>query len=173
VSKLLTVVTIAVYLAAIVAANLITTEFGPEASIYNAFFLIGLTLVVRDVLHDLWDRHRFIKMAALIGAGAGLSYLLNQDASQIALASCIAFASAEGTDAVVYHGFRRWPWLERSNISNFGGALVDSAVFVAIAFPGFLWEIAFAQFVAKVAGGLLFSLLLQHRRGQRAPARAG
>ena len=35
------------------------------------------------------------------------------------------------------------------------------AVFVAIAFPGgFLFAVAFGQFTAKVAGGVVFSLLL-------------
>lgn len=155
---------IGTYLAAIVAANLITTEFGPEASIYNAFFLIGLTLVVRDVAHDAWEDHRALKMAALIATGALLSYLVNTDAARIAVASCVAFAAAETADALLYHAARRLPWLERSNLSNLLGAAVDSIVFPWIAFNGFMWAITFGQFSAKVAGGVLFSLLLMHGR---------
>lgn len=158
---------IGTYLAAVVAANLIVTEFGPEASIYCAFLLIGLTLVVRDVAHDLWRRHRWLKMGALIAAGSLLSYLVNDDAAQIAKASCIAFAAAETADALLYHAARRLPWLERSNISNLLGAAVDSIIFPWIAFNGFMWAITFGQFSAKVAGGVLFSLLLLQLRNGR------
>jgi uncharacterized PurR-regulated membrane protein YhhQ (DUF165 family) len=155
-------------LGAIVAANLITTEFGPEASIYNAFFLIGLVLVVRDLAHDAWQNHRALKMGALIGTGALVSYLVNNDAQQIAIASCVAFAAAETADGLLYHAARRLPWLERSNLSNLLGAAVDSIVFPWIAFNGFMWAITFGQFSAKVAGGVLFSLLLLRVRGRRA-----
>jgi uncharacterized PurR-regulated membrane protein YhhQ (DUF165 family) len=157
---LITAAIITLTLGAVVAANLITAEFGPEASIYNAFFLIGLTLVVRDVAHDVWQKHRAVKLGALIGAGALLSYLVNDDAAQIAKASCIAFAAAETADALLYHAARRLQWLERSNLSNLLGAAVDSIVFPTIAFGGLMWAITFGQFSAKVAGGVLFSLLL-------------
>lgn len=57
---------VGLFLSAIVGANLISAHFGPGASIYNAFFLIGLTLTTRDRLHDLWGRNRFRNMALLI-----------------------------------------------------------------------------------------------------------
>jgi queuosine precursor transporter len=152
------------YLAAIVAANLITTHYGPEASVYTSFAFIGLILTTRDRLHDLWPTNRVPKMAALIVAGAVLSYLLNQDAVKIAQASCIAFAAAESVDFLTYSALIRWEWLQRSNISNFLSAAVDSLVFPTIAFGGVMWGITFGQFTAKVGGGLLFSLILAHHR---------
>jgi hypothetical protein len=45
---------VSLYLTAIVAANLLTARFGPTASIYNAFALIGLDLITRDRLADFW-----------------------------------------------------------------------------------------------------------------------
>lgn len=156
------------YLVAIVAANLITTHFAerghPEASVYTAFFLVAATFVVRDRLHDAWDRHRVLKLGALIAAGSVLAYVANPGSARIALASCAAFAVAESVDGLVYHAARRHPWLVRSNASNIVGAVADSAVFVAIAFPGFLVLVAFEQMTAKIAGGLLFSMLLASRR---------
>lgn len=169
---------VGLYLTAIVAANLISAHFGPGASIYNAFGLIGLNLTTRDRLHDLWGRNRFRNMALLILTGSGLSFLaahLFADAppeivARIALASCIAFAVSEGMDASVYQLIRQRPWLERSNISNFVGAGLDSVIFVSIAF-GWLWPIIFGQFCAKVAGGFLWSLILRaHRKRQEATA---
>jgi queuosine precursor transporter len=151
---------IGLFLAAITAANLISAHYGPEASIYNAFALIGLTLVIRDQLHDQWQEHRLPKMLALILAGSVLAYLVVPDAGRIGLASGAAFLAAESVDALVYHSVRFWPWLERSNFSNFFGAAVDSIVFPTLAFGGVMWGISLGQFTAKVAGALLFTLLI-------------
>ncbi len=63
------VVLVSVYFAAIVTANIITARYGPTASIYNAFALIGLDLITRDRLSDFWGTSRWRKMALLIGAG--------------------------------------------------------------------------------------------------------
>lgn len=165
------------YLAAIVAANLTTAAWGPEWSIYNAFLLIGLNLSTRDKLQDLWGQHRFRNMAVLIGVGSALSYAASvwlapdvvppDVVAKIALASCVAFLVAESLDAVAYYFLRERPWLERSNTSNLVGAALDSAIFVSIAF-GWTWEIIFAQFCAKVAGGFIWSLALERVRSQAA-----
>ncbi len=151
---------IALFLLAITAANLSSAHWGPEASIYNAFALIGLTLVIRDQLHDQWQEHRLPKMLALIVVGSALAYLVTPDAGKIGMASGIAFLAAESVDALVYHTVRFWPWLERSNFSNFFGAAVDSLVFPTLAFGGVMWSITVGQFTAKVAGALLFTLLI-------------
>lgn len=160
----MTAVPVLLWLAAITAANLISAHFGPEASIYNAFALIGLTLVIRDRLHDMWQTNRVPKMAALILIGSLLAYLVTPSAGQIGIASAVAFFASESVDGIVYQLVHRWPWLERSNVSNFFGAAVDSLIFPTIAFGGLLWGITVGQFTAKVAGALLFTLLIQHRR---------
>lgn len=152
---------VAGWLLAITAANLIAAHYGPQATIYTAFALIGLTLVLRDQLHDLWQEHRAVKMGALIVTGSALAYIVSPDAGKIGLASGVAFLASESVDAVVYHAARHWQWLERSNFSNFFGAAVDSVVFPTIAFGGLLWGITVGQFTAKVAGALLFTLLIQ------------
>ncbi len=162
---------IALFLAAITAANLISAHYGPEASIYNAFALIGLTLVIRDQLHDEWQGHRLPKMLTLIVAGSALAYLVTPDAGKIGMASGVAFLCAESVDALVYHAVRRWEWLERSNFSNLFGAAVDSLVFPTLAFGGLMWGITLGQFTAKVAGALLFTLLIS-RTLKRDPAPA-
>jgi hypothetical protein len=58
---------IALYLAAIVAANLSVAYFGPASTIVNAFLFIGLDLTARDRLHDAWHgRGLAWKMTLLI-----------------------------------------------------------------------------------------------------------
>jgi uncharacterized PurR-regulated membrane protein YhhQ (DUF165 family) len=150
---------IGMYLAAIVAANLIITRYGPEASIVTAFFFIGLDLCTRDALASWWGTTRWQKMALLILAGSALSYLVNRNAVTIAEASAIAFASSEVAEAVLYHLVRKRPWVERANIAAILGAAIDSVVFVTIAF-GFSWQIVTAQSFAKLAGCFVWSLLI-------------
>lgn len=150
------------FLAAIVGANLIAAHYGPAASIYTAFGLIGLDFITRDRLADFWQHSRWLKMSLLIGAGAGLSYLLNRNAGTIAEASCIAFAAAETVEAVSYHLLRGRPWMERAPEAAVLAALVDSILFPTIAFGGVMWSVTFGQFTAKVAGALLWAALLRY-----------
>jgi hypothetical protein len=158
---------VTLYLSAIVVANLSVTEWGPRAAVYNAFLFIGLDLVSRDRLHSAWEgRWLWPKMGLLIAAGSLLSYALGLAlgqgplAGRIAFASCLAFAVAATVDAVVYQVAHGWAWFERSNLSNIFGAGADSLVFQTTAF-GFSFPFIFAQFCAKVAGGLVWSFLLK------------
>lgn len=162
----MTAVLVAAYLGAIVAANLLVAAFGPAVTIVNAFLLIGLDLTCRDRLHDRWGDHLARNMGLLIGTGGLLSWLVNADAGHIALASTVAFVVAAVADAVVYHAARRWPYLARVNTSNVAGAAADSLLFPTLAFGGLLWGITAGQFVAKLAGGFVWSLVLKPRRAE-------
>lgn len=161
-----TIVLVGLYLAAIVAANLSVAHWGASAAIYNAFLFIGLDLVTRDSLHDMWRGRLIRNMALLIATGSALSYVLGLAlgtgpfVGRIALASCIAFAAAAAADAVAYHLLRNRTWYERANQSNLAGAAVDSLVFVALWPFGFAFTLAFTLFAAKVAGGVVWSFLL-------------
>lgn len=174
---------VALYLAAIIAANLTTTHYAaeghPEVSVYTAFAFVALDLVVRDILHDWFTgRRRLLVLGLLVAAGSVLSYVANPDSAAVAKWSAIAFAAAMTVDGVVYHAARRLPWVERSNVSNIAGAVTDSAVFCAAL--GFPFVVAFGQVTAKVAGGVLFALVLERvvpvgvlpRRGRRVSVRA-
>lgn len=152
-----------VYLAAVVAANLVIAAFGARLAPLVAFVFIGLNLAARDRLHDLWGRAVGRNMLGLIAAGGVLSYALNAGAARVALASVAAFALSETADALVYHARRHRPYLDRSNASNVVGAAVDSLVFPVLAFGGFPLGIIALQFVAKTAGGLFWSLVLHVR----------
>lgn len=153
-----------IYLAAIVAANLSVAAFGPGVSILNAFLFIGLDLTTRDTLHERWQhRHLLPKMAVLVVAGSALSWLLNQDAGRIALASAVAFGAAALADTLVYHLARRSSRVTRMNASNSVSAAVDSILFPTIAFGGFLPWVTLGQYVAKVGGGAVWAWILTRR----------
>lgn len=168
----MTIVLVIVYLAAIIAANLLIVSFGPSVAIINAFLFIGLDLVARDRLHEVWaGKWLILRMGALILAGSLLSYALNRDAGPIALASFVAFALASSADALVFHVVKRRPWLQRSNISNIAGAAVDSLVFPVLAFGGFPLAIIAGQFAAKVLGGFVWSWILRRGRAESIESR--
>ena len=161
----------AIYLAAIVAANLTIAVLGPAASIITAFLLIGLDLVLRDRLHDAWlNDHLFVRMGALIAAGGVISYALNPAAASIAIASTVAFTVAAIVDTLAYHALRRLPFQVRANGSNVPAALADSILFPTLAFGGFLWPVVLGQFVAKTAGGALWAFLIAQWRKREALA---
>lgn len=155
------------YLVAIVLANLTTAVFGPSVTVLNAFLFIGLDLTARDKLHEAWHGNKLLlKMAALIAVGSALSWLLNRNAGQIALASMLAFGTAALVDTVVYQLLYRRGRLVKMNGSNVFSAAVDSLVFPTVAFGSFLPLIVLGQFAAKVLGGFVWSLVLTGARKQ-------
>ena len=150
------------YLAAIIAANLLVAWFGPNLSVVNAFLFIGLDLTARDRLHDAWRGcGLWWKMALLIAAGSILSFIMNRSTGRIALASFAAFAVSGGADALIYHLLGAKASLVRVNGSNIAGAAIDSIVFPLLAFG---WPplvlVMLGQFAAKVGGGFAWSLIL-------------
>jgi hypothetical protein len=134
---------VAIYIAAMVTANLLVWWLGPWFSPVNAFLLIGLDLTLRDVMC----------------VGGLLTWVLNPGAAHIAIASATAFICAAAVDWAVYQALRSRPWLVRSNGSNVVGAAVDSVLFPTIAFGVFMPHIIALQFAAKVAGGAVWSLI--------------
>lgn len=156
---------IILYLAAIVAANLIVAWQGAWITPITAFVFIGFDITCRDYLHEAWHRrHLWPKMFALVVAGSVISYLINQGAWRIALASAVAFALSGGVDALVYQLLYKRHRLVKINGSNVFSAAVDSVVFPTLAFGAFMPLIILGQFAAKVGGGLLWSFVLHRRR---------
>lgn len=146
-----------VYIGALCAANYLVFLFGPWWSLVNSFALIGLDFVLRDRLHErlgLWW------VSALALAAGVISYLLNPAGGMIALASCVSFVLAALGDGVAYQALMRKPWPVKSNASNAVAAGIDSLIFPLIAFGGLMPHIVIGQFVAKLGGGFVWSLML-------------
>ena len=144
------------YVAAMLAANMLVAKFGPMISPVLAFFLIGFDLSMRDWLHV---RLRAWQMIGLICVAGGLTYTLNPAAGMIAVASAVAFTSAALVDWATFTRLRG-SWLFRANGSNVAGAAVDSLIFPTLAFGALMPHIVALQFVAKVVGGAIWAALL-------------
>ena len=153
-----------IYVASLVAANLLIAAFGVWFSPIGAFLLIGLDLSLRDKLHDLWEGDKLpIKMGGLIATASVVSYAINPATGMIAFASLAAFSLSMVADAFVYQYLKAKSWLIRVNGSNVAGSAVDSVVFPTIAFGSLMPEIVALQFVAKIGGGYIWSKILEKK----------
>lgn len=147
-----------IYILAICAANLLVAKFGPWITPVNAFFLVGLDMVLRDVLHE---RHGAIRSVLLSVVAGLISYFINPASGIIALASVVAFVASSLANAAVYQALIRKSWLKKSNAGNVVAAAVDSMIFPLIAFGAFMPLIIASQFLFKVFGGAIWSILLK------------
>lgn len=157
------VLAVSIYALAMTGANLSVAAFGPAVTPINAFLLIGLDLALRDWLHV---RLRPWQMAALIAATGVLTLLLNPAAGKIAIASAAAFTAAALVDWSVFQRLIGKSWTTRANGSNVAGAAVDSLVFPTIAFGALMPQVVLMQFVAKVAGGAMWTWVLARVKAQ-------
>lgn len=167
-SRTLGMITLAGYVLTILAANLAITYLGvvpvgfglmAPAGVYFA----GLAFSLRDALQETLGR-RWVVVAILIGAAvsAGLS-------AQLALASGLAFLFSELADFIVYTPLRQRNWLGAVVASNTVGALVDSALFLWLAFGSL--EFLLGQIVGKLwMTAFTVVIILAWRRAAR-PAR--
>lgn len=156
---------ISIYATAMTLANLSIAHWGPWVSPINAFLFIGLDLALRDWLHT---RLKAYQMGALISATGLLTYVLNPAAGMIAIASAVSFTAAAVVDWAVFYKVVG-TWFKRSTVSNVAGAAVDSLIFPTLAFGVLMPNIVALQFVAKVAGGLVWSYLIEKLKTKGKP----
>lgn len=163
-----------VFIAAVLAANWLTTEHGmipvgfglvATAGTYAA----GLTFVVRDTIQDVGGKAAVL---ALIVIGAALSYLIGPEAQKIALASGVAFLVSELADLAVYTPLRSHGYVRAAIASNVVGSFVDTVLFLAIAgFP--IWSSVPGQLVAKLTvTAVVVASVIGARAVLRQPRRA-
>lgn len=149
-SRRVAAIAAATFLACIVAANYVTTEYGMTPVGFGLVatagtYFAGLTFVLRDTVQDGLGK---LATVGLIIAGAGLSYLVSDPF--IALASGVAFLVSELADLAVYTPLRRRGYVRAAIASNVVGAAVDTVLFLWVA--GFPIQQALAgQMVGKVA----------------------
>ncbi len=164
------IVSLALYVATIWLANWAVNHYGivsvgfglaAPAGVYFA----GLALTLRDMTQDALGKR------AVVGAillGAGLSYWVGGGATipgghvSIAIASGIAFLFSELCDFAIYTPLRERRWLGAILASNIVGALVDSLLFLWLAFGAVtFWK---GQFVGKMTMTLVAIALLWSAR---------
>jgi queuosine precursor transporter len=124
---------VAAYIATILAANwaiqtfgLVPVGFGLMAP--AGVYFVGLAFTFRDLAQEFVGR-RWIVAAILIGAS--LSAIVSP---AFALASGVAFLLSELADFAIYTPLRERGWLRAVAVSNAVGLVVDSILFLTLAF---------------------------------------
>lgn len=157
-------VAVAVYIATIFAANWALEVFGVVPVGFGLMapagvFFAGIAFTARDLIHE-WAGIRWVIAAIL--AGSLLSALVSPT---FAMASGIAFLASEALDLAVYAPLRERYWIGAVALSNAVGLIVDSALFLWLAF-GSLDFIA-GQIVGKawmtVAAVVVLAAIRQRR----------
>lgn len=121
------------YISTIFLANWAIARFGFVSVGFGLLapagvYFVGLAFTLRDTTQ------RFLgnKMAIIaIVIGAGLSYFVSPD---FALASGVAFLVSEFADYAIYTPLSKKNWLASVALSNTVGTIVDSALFLYLAF---------------------------------------
>lgn len=162
---MLRALTFAGYVLTIVAANVAIGLIGPvpvgfglmaPAGVYFA----GLAFSLRDGLQETGGRRAAV-FAILVGAA--LSATLS---TGLALASGLAFLVSELADFAVYTPLRRRSWLAAVVASNTVGLIVDSALFLWLAFGSL--DFLMGQIVGKFwMTGIAVAAIALYRRGNQ------
>lgn len=119
-------------------------------------FVVGLAFTLRDIVHRTLGRGAVV---ACIVIGCALAYLIEANVSipgghvSIAVASAAAFLLSETADMLVYAPLEERTFLGAVAASNTVGAVVDSALFLWLAFG------SLALIEGQVVGKLLMTAL--------------
>ena len=124
---------LALYIATIFAANWAIQTFGIVPVGFGLMapagvYFVGAAFTFRDLAHEAVGRG-LIVLAILIGAA--LSAIVSP---QFALASAVAFGVSELADFAVYSPLRERGWLRAVAVSNAVGLVLDSILFLWLAF---------------------------------------
>lgn len=156
------------YVATIIAANWAIQNLGrppatpgaphtipvwPGLEAPSGVLFAGLAFTFRDLTQE-WLGRRAVVIA--IGVGAIASWVVGS--GRIAVASGIAFLVSELADFAVYTPLRERRWLLAVGTSNLVGLILDSALFLWIAFGSL--DFIRGQVVGKIWMTLLAVMLL-------------
>lgn len=148
---------ISLYLSAFTLANFIVLWFGKEGLIFTALFLIPFDFVMRCMFHEQWKGAELVlKLGALVAVSSLITYLINQDAQLIALASVGGFVTAQVMAGLFYQRAIKKSYFVKVNGSDAIGIVFDSVVFQVIAFGYITPEITLSQTVLKIIGGFFW-----------------
>lgn len=165
-------IAIACYVAAVVLANIVTEHLGLVSVGFGLMvtagtYAAGFALLARDFVHRYGNRYWAL---AAIAVGGCISWLASSPA--LAVASTVAFVSAELIDLGVYVPIRRTKgFIQGALASNVVSAPIDTLVFLSLAGFPVTYQTVGGQFMGKVlwatAVPLFFFWLLRRSLGRR------
>ena len=160
------------YISTIFAANFAIERWGVVSVGFGLLapagvYFAGLAFTFRDLTHDALGR-RWVIAAILVGAG--LSWWIEPN---FAVASAVAFLVSEFVDLAIYSPLRQRHWLGAVALSNSFGLVLDSVIFLWLAFSSLAFlkgQIVGKAWMTLLAIGLLglYRYLAVQRKEQTA-----
>lgn len=140
--KKIGIIATVLFIATVWAANWAVKEYGPVSVGFGlvapaGVYFAGLAFTLRDIIHRTLGR--YVVVGAIL-VGSALAYFIEANVSipggvtSLAVASAIAFLVSEMADLTVYEPIRKRGWLPAVIASNIVGIIVDSALFLWLAF---------------------------------------
>lgn len=157
------------FVATVVLANWAVERYGVVPVGFGlmapaAVYFVGLAFTLRDLVHDHLGR---VGVLVAIAIGGAVSALVSP---AFAVASAVAFLLSELADFAIYTPLRERNWLGAVALSNVVGLVIDSVVFLWLAFHSF--EFLPGQIVGKAWMTLLAVAVLALVRSRRQPVAA-
>lgn len=152
---------VTVYIAAVVLANVVTDRLGMVnvgfgLVVTAGTYAAGFALLARDFVHRYGNRWYAL---AAIGAGGLASWFMSNP--HLAVASLVAFVTAELVDLGVYEPVRnRRGFVHAALLSNIVSAPVDTVIFLTLAGFPLTVETIGGQFIGKVVWATVLPLTL-------------
>lgn len=151
--KVLTKLTVATlgFIGTIFAANYLLAKYGVVyvlgMGVPAGTVMAGLAFVMRDMVQEVGGKG-YVLLAIVVGGV--ISWTVS---SKFAMASAATFIVAELIDYMIYTPLREKSWLGAVVVSSVGGIVVDSVMFLWLAFGGL--EYLGGQIVGKMVSLLV------------------
>lgn len=161
--------TMILYIACVVLADILAARWivpiGFGLIVPAGVFMIAPIFTLRDEIHRNSGAKTVVK---LIFIASAISYLVSiligsSLLGKITIASVLAFLVSEYADTFVYHLIRKETWMQRVIKSNLVSALLDSVIFIWMAF-GFILPLILGQYIVKMAISIVVGYLLKSRK---------
>lgn len=148
---------ISIYLFAFILANYVVIWYGASGLIFTALFLVPFDFVMRCVFHETMKGIKlFIFLTLLISSASLITYLINENSTNIAIGSAIGFAFAQLLSGVFYQICIKKSFFVKVNGSDLIGIITDSIIFQLIAFSSINMSVTISQILLKLIGGLFW-----------------
>lgn len=161
----MSVISVLLYMASIVAANLVTAKFHPISIgvllVPAGTFFIGVSFLARNLVQGRYGKRKtYLAIAVATVISAASEWWLSGTA-MIVVASAISFVLSESTDTEAYSRFRL-TLPQRVLWSGSIAGVVDSAVFVIVGLsPVGVGYLTWAEVPYAILGQLLVKTAVQ------------
>lgn len=128
-------------------------------------FAIAPIFTLRDQIHRNYGAKKVAILILVASAiSLGISVLLgNALLGKVTIASVIAFIISEYADTWIYHLTRNQTWMNRVLKSNAVSTLLDSIIFITLAF-GFILPLILGQYIVKMLIAWITGLILSKNK---------